>query len=229
MGVTWRCSRIAFKKVVRKLVMGALLVLGSVFLVPACCAQSHSQPGAKPNPGASRRALLKAFLKDHVWDPDYDYKGTRYFAAFVDLRDDGIQQAIVYFTDRFSCGSGGCTTLILEPEGSSYKVVTSISIARTPIRVLKSKSNGWHDISVVARINGIEPTYEAVLSFDGKTYPSNPTVPPARRLIEDVSGKIVVPQKVEGEPSILEKIWRGNEPNSLLLDRERHQAAEGLK
>jgi hypothetical protein len=66
--------------------------------------------------------------------------------------------------------------------------------------VLNTKSNGWHDISVVVAGGGIQPGYEAVLSFDGKTYPSNPSTPPARRLDGKAEGEIVIPVKVESTP-----------------------------
>jgi hypothetical protein len=135
-----------------------------------------------------------------VKDPFYDYKATRYISAFVNLKGDGTRQVIVYFTDKYSCGSGGCTALILAPEGLSYKVITSITIARLPIRVLTTKSNGWHDISVWVHGGGVQPGYEAILSFDGKTYPRNPTVPPARPLLKKVPGRVVIPYEAEDTP-----------------------------
>jgi len=88
--------------------------------------------------------------------------------------------------------------LILSPEGASYRVVTETTITRLPIRVLATKSNGWHDISVVVAGGGIQPAYDAVLSFDGKSYPSNPSTPPARRLNGKAEGKIVMPVTTEG-------------------------------
>jgi hypothetical protein len=86
----------------------------------------------------------------------------------VDLQDDGTKEVIVYIGGRGWRGSGGCVMLILAPDGGSYRVVTKTTVTRLPIRVLTTKSNGWHDITVIARINGIEPLYETVLVFDGK-------------------------------------------------------------
>jgi hypothetical protein len=43
---------------------------------------------------------------------------------------------------------------------------------------------------------GIQPGYEAKLSFNGKTYPKNPSVPPAQRLTQQAVGKVVVPVTV---------------------------------
>lgn len=136
---------------------------------------------------------LRKFLQHYVKDRSYDYRATKYFAVFARLTGTSMPQAIVYFTDQDSCGSGGCTMLILTPEDTSYKIVTSISIARLPIRVLVTESHGWHDIGVWVQGGGIQPGYEARLSFNGKSYPSNPTVPPARPVSKTVVGRIVIP------------------------------------
>jgi hypothetical protein len=157
-------------------------------LVPAS-AQTQDHAGATPeNP-------LKNFLRHYLGEPyaQSEQEGaTQYSAAFVDLNDNGEKEVIVYVTGRDWCGSGGCVMLILAPEGPSYGIVTKTTVTRLPIRVLNTKSNGWHDISAIARTNGVEPLYEAILSFDGKTYPSNPSVPPAHRLTQKTKGKIAI-------------------------------------
>jgi len=176
------------------LAMVGAVVVSFIFLADGYFAQSQNQANSQ------RDESLKMFLRDYVRDPSYDYKITRYFSAFVDLKGDGTRQVIVYFTDRQSCGSGGCTALILAPEGTSYKVITSMTIVWPPIRILETKSNGWHDIGVMVHGGGIVHPYEARLSFNGKTYPSNPTVVPAKRLTGKVAGEIVVPLDAVGGP-----------------------------
>jgi|HubBroStandDraft_3_1064219.scaffolds.fasta_scaffold184111_2 hypothetical protein len=61
------------------------------------------------------------------------------------------------------------------------------------IDFLDSKCSGWHDLGVWVQGGGIQPGYEASLSFNGKEYPSNPTVPPAQPLAKKVSGKLSCP------------------------------------
>ena len=39
---------------------------------------------------------------------------------------------------------------------------------------------------------GIQPGYEAELRFDGKTYPANPSVPPARPLKGKPEGEMLI-------------------------------------
>ena len=55
---------------------------------------------------------------------------TRYTAA---LTPDG-KTALVYLTGPAWCGSGGCRLLVLDRDGSSYRSVGEISVARAPIR-----------------------------------------------------------------------------------------------
>jgi hypothetical protein len=144
---------------------------------------------------------LKRFLQRGLKEPSLDDdKTTKYLAAFVDLNGDGISEAIVYVTGQTWCGSGGCNLLILARSGASWKKVTAMTITRTPIRVLTRASNGWRNITVLVQGGGIQPGYEAELQFDGKTYPTNPSVPPARRLTREVAGQIVLASSQDGTP-----------------------------
>ena len=171
----------------------AVVMSGFIFLAAGCLAQ------AKPQAGSKQDNSLKSFLQNYVGRSDIDKK-TLYFSAFVDLKDDGNQEVIVYLTSDGWCGSGGCTTLILAPTDSTYRVLRRITITQLPIRVLTTKSNGWHDIAVHVQGGGIIDAYEAKLSFDGRTYPGNPSTPPAQRLTEKAEGKVVVPLTAEGTP-----------------------------
>jgi hypothetical protein len=150
---------------------------------------------------ARKEYALKAFLRDYLRDPSVPADDTtRYPHAFVDLDGHGPNKVIVYLTGRYSCGSGGCNTLVLAPQGRSYRVVSSITITWPPIRLLAARSHGWHDIAVGVAGGGIQPGFEAALSYNGKSYPKNPSVPPARRLPPNAPGKIVLPAIAEGPP-----------------------------
>ncbi|HLV88820.1 MAG TPA: hypothetical protein VKV39_17675 [Candidatus Sulfotelmatobacter sp.] len=116
----------------------------------------------------------------------------------MDLRDDRTKEAIVYLSSNGWCGTGGCTMLILAPEGTSYRVVTKVPAVRLPIRVLDAKSNGWRDIGVVARKSGVEPLYEAILSFDGNSYPIS--VSEDTESNGKAQGKIVMPSTAKAKP-----------------------------
>lgn len=115
-----------------------------------------------------------------------DRKLTRYDHALSDLNGDGRPEALVYAwrgreggRDVNLCGSGGCDLTVLSLTPIGYRVVSTTSVTRPPIRVLPGMSNGWHDLSVLVAGGGIQPGYRARLRFDGRTYPTNPSVAPA--------------------------------------------------
>jgi len=154
----------------------------------------HAQPSSSEQ---SLKTILQGYVRAAHSDDD---KTTRYFDVFVDLNGDGRKEAIVYIVGHEWCGTGGCTMLVLGSEDSSFKVVTKVTISRPPIRVLSSTSHGWHNISVSVSGGGILDPYQAELRFNGRTYPGNPSVPPARRLNGKVPGEIVIPSMQGGTP-----------------------------
>jgi len=136
-------------------------------------------------------ASAKTSVREFVERFDADLKG-RYTDALVDLNADGKPEAVVYLTSNDWCGTGGRTMLILVRDGDSWRLLTKVSITRPPIRVLVTKSNGWRSIGVWVQGGGIQPGYEAELRFDGKTYPENPSTPPARPLTGKPAGETLI-------------------------------------
>jgi hypothetical protein len=176
------------------LLMIAMLTAGVAYFAPGSLAQ------ARPLASTTPEASLKRFLRKYVGVPvSADDKTTRYFAAFADLRDDGTHEVIVYLSNGGWCGSGGCTTLILAPKDSCYKVVSKILVTRPPISVLATKSHGWHDLAVRVQGGGDVRAYEAKLSFDGKSYPISPANGRGQRLTGNAAGKVAVPVDAKGE------------------------------
>ncbi|MBU1324962.1 MAG: hypothetical protein KJ676_06930 [Alphaproteobacteria bacterium] len=97
----------------------------------------------------------------------------------------------VLFSGPEYCGSGGCTLLILGGgDEIDYAVLGETTVTRAPIRVLSTSANGRPDVGVQVAGGGAEP-HEALLAFDGTKYPSNPTVPPARR-VDGAEGQVVI-------------------------------------
>jgi hypothetical protein len=154
-----------------------------LMVIASALGLSVAQPGRNQD-DASVRRFLKGF--------DNDLNG-RFIAAFADLNGDGKTEAIVHLTSNAWCGTGGCTTLVLARDGDSWRILTEISITRLPIRVLMTKSSGWRSIAVWVQGGGIQPGYEAELRFDGKTYPANPSVSPARPTVSKAKGEVVIP------------------------------------
>ena len=123
--------------------------------------------------GAATPPQVAAFLRDRdiTW----------YRLAQSDLNGDGRPEALVYASDTAGggdadlCGTGGCNLYVLEITAAGYRPITAMTISRPPIRVLPEISNGWHDLSVFVAGGGIRG-HEARLRFDGKSYPTNPSM-----------------------------------------------------
>ena len=152
---------------------GAVAKICSVFVITVVLAQAQ-----RPRSWSPAQESLKRFLQ--TLDDD---KTAQFVAAFSDLNGDRKPEAIVRLISNGWCGSGGCNTIVLTQFGDSWKILTSIAITRPSIRVLDRTSHGWRGLGVWVRGGGIQPGYEAELRFDGSTYPSNPSVAPARPLV----------------------------------------------
>jgi hypothetical protein len=181
---------------VRKIFPRVLTIL-AVAVFALLTAASFAQSTASMSP--QQEDALKGFLRAYVGNSKIN-QTTQYSAALANLSGGGVPEAIVYLTSGGWCGSGGCTLLILEQQGPAYTVVTKATVTRLPIRVLTTKSNGWFDLGVRVQGGGIFIPYEAALSFDGKTYPANPSVPPSRKLTEKVAGEVLITASAQAKP-----------------------------
>lgn len=175
--------------------------LGLFLVVLFACSVIAEQP---PSLSAQQDPSLKRFLQSYVGklslvDEDAE-DPTLYFAAFAHLSGRAEPEVIVYLSGDGWCGSGGCIALILVPTGKSYKVITKTTITDLPIRILPTKKNGWRDIGVFVAGGGIHPGHTAKLSFNGRKYPSNPSISAAVPIHGTVEGTIVIPEDAKGMP-----------------------------
>ncbi len=157
-------------------------------------ARATEQPSSTRSAAATPKAanfpeLLKKFMQAHIRhiDPRID-ETTKFSYAFVDLNGDGKDEAIVHMTGRSWCGTGGCITYVLTPDGNAYRFVARVPATRTPIRVLDKMTHGWHSISTIIREDATH-IYEGELRFNGQKYPLGEP-PPAGQL----PGKVVIPE-----------------------------------
>lgn len=172
----------------------------AVAILTFCISLAGGPVQAAAQNSSAREENLKKFLQNYDGNPiSPDERTTRFAAVFVDLKDDGAEEAIVYLIGPRWCGSGGCSCLILVPDGSSFKIITKMTVTQPPILVLSQKTNGWHDLGVGVGGGGI-PSAHARLRFNGKKYPGNPTVPPSQRLPKSAKGKVVIPADTSGAP-----------------------------
>ena len=144
---------------------------------------------------------LRAFLiAKNPPDPELEKEWPTRVAIAKIRRDDGGFDIAAYISGRSWCGSGGCELMILEPDGTSFRILGDLGITNLPIRQLKTSSHGHPDIGVVVRGGGLRPGHEARLRFDGKTYPDNPTVPPAEPIERKAEGDVIIDQPAENAP-----------------------------
>lgn len=141
---------------------------------------------------ASPAGAVPPYAKTYIADV---LRLKRYSAAQIDLNKDGAAEILAYAQDQSRCGSGGCTLFVLTPTADSYRVVSTVTLVRLPVRALATQSNGWSDLGVSVSGGGIRRAYEARLRFDGSSYPSNPTMPPASPVRNALGQEILWPIK----------------------------------
>lgn len=156
------------RKVRLATVLGVLLLCSGGSLAVA-----HA--GSPTNPESK---ALRSFLQKYLESGQSLDETARYSVAEVSLNGKPARQIFVLVTGEGWCGSGGCIVLLLEPRGSSFRVVDGFTLARLPIRILPSKTHGWHDITMPVAGGGIINGYTALLRFNGHKYPSNPSMAP---------------------------------------------------
>jgi hypothetical protein len=93
----------------------------------------------------------------------------RFIFFETDLNDDGKNEIFVGFRGTEFCGSGGCTALLLSPDG---KLITRFTVADYPFIVYSDKTLGWKNL--VVRSGGSD----RILKWNGTKYPSNPSMQP---------------------------------------------------
>ncbi|HEY9661739.1 MAG TPA: hypothetical protein V6C65_25055, partial [Allocoleopsis sp.] len=113
-----------------------------------------------------------------------DYKGEmpegfeiRYTYNRVDLDGDRTPEVLVYLSGYYTCGSGGCTMMVFQPKGEGYQLVSQVRLVNAPVLVSDQATAGWQDLILYVAGGGVEPHY-AMLQYDGKGYPLNPSLAP---------------------------------------------------
>jgi len=142
---------------------------------------------------------LKAFLRSYL-NPRQEARleeTTQITVVSVKTEAEAGEELVVYVSGPQGswCGTGGCMMLILEPFQSSFKVLGRVTIVQLPIRLLPSRKHRHPDIGVWVQGGGIQPGYEAVVSFDGTnysaTYSDNLSTPPAQP-VNGIKGKKII-------------------------------------
>lgn len=172
--------------------------LGAVVLV--ALAFTVGCPGVSAQPRSERRlvAAIRQLYSEDVGE-------ARYFLSWFDLNGDGISEAIVHVAGPYVCGTGGCDTHIFAQVRGSYELVSTIDLSRPLIVASQRRTHKWRNLIVYVAGGGILPGYYVELKFDGRGYPENPTVGPAKRVRGQPRGTVLIKryrEYTQGRPLI---------------------------
>ena len=140
----------------------------------APAAPSYAAEISDPKTVELVRATLQSKFKAGLDKNLIDSLSRKFMFFSYDLNDDGKKEILVGLTGPYFCGSGGCSPMILDEQG---KVVTSFSVSDYPIVVDNNKTKGWKDLFIRSGAKF------HVVKFDGRKYPSNPSVQPVSKFI----------------------------------------------
>lgn len=129
---------------------------------------------------------VRQFLQRGGWGtPD------SYIAVLRDLNDDGSPEAVVFLTDPDSCGSGGCTLLVVQQQGRAWNLLSKIPIVRPPVLALERVRSGWHSLGVSVGGGGLR-YHPVTLDFQHGHYRANPTLAPASPRSSSSPGELFI-------------------------------------
>jgi putative lipoprotein len=145
----------------------------SVFALAALALSFPGWAGPPSYSMAARDAEFRRSFVNYLFDKnpqDTDLQNLVYGYAFVDLNDDGRDEALVWFQDSEWCGTGGCPLTVFVERRSRWKPLSTTLVTRPPVKLLPTRTNGWHDIGVRQAGGGIGKPYEGRLRFNGRRY-----------------------------------------------------------
>ncbi len=109
-----------------------------------------------------------------------------YSFALVDLNGDHRDDAVVLLTGPDWCGSGGCTMLVLRATPHGFVKISGSTLSSAPVRVSAEKSHGWRNLIVNTKGK------DALMRYDGRRYPLNPSTQPAATKAQVGAATIVI-------------------------------------
>lgn len=153
------------------------------FAVSPVLASSEPRIERSAAPETQRDERLEEAIRHETGQDAFSYSYNR-----VNLRNGIEAETLVYLSSGDFCGSGGCTLLVFANESAAYRLISYITLVRPPVVASSHSTNEWRDLIVSVGGGGIQSPYYAVLAFDGRKYPENPTTAPASPLQKAVKG-----------------------------------------
>jgi hypothetical protein len=119
------------------------------------------------------RLTLQDLHKEDLKKGIIDSFGRRFIFFEYDLNDDGKKEIFVGLRGSFFCGTGGCTTYLLDNQGN---IITKFSVTRD-IVIDSKKTQGYKDLFIYSGGKF------RIVKFNGNTYLSNPSTLPALNVV----------------------------------------------
>ena len=112
---------------------------------------------------------LRDFLENYLGS-QAEVDDVRYAVAYADLNGDQMKEVIAHVVGKSWCGSGGCTTLVLQRRGKSFSIVARIPATYLPIRIVTGRTHQWSNLSV--RVRGAQGAtrFDRMLRFEDGQY-----------------------------------------------------------
>lgn len=115
------------------------------------------------------RLTLQEIYKEDLSKNSIDEISKKFIFFEFDLNEDEKKEIFVGLIGSYFCGSGGCTQYILDNKGI---VISKFTVSDYPIVIDSNKSNGWRNLFIPSGGKN------RILKFNGKSYPSNPSLEP---------------------------------------------------
>lgn len=115
------------------------------------------------------KAYLQKDLRDDLEKGLVDSSSRSFRLAEYDLNNDGKKEIFVALQGMYFCGSGGCTFLLLQNDGT---LITRFTVTEYPIMISDKETKDWKNLMLESRAKLHE------MKYNGKAYPSNPSVQP---------------------------------------------------
>ncbi|MBW3698552.1 hypothetical protein EK599_23030 [Vibrio sp. T187] len=113
---------------------------------------------------------IRHYFDIHQTSPD----DTQYRWLTYDLNGDGNDELLAQLD---WCGTGGCTLLIFENHQNQWRFNSRITQVKGSITLGNKQQHGWQDLLFNISGGGAVPAQHK-LSYDGVSYPLNPSVAP---------------------------------------------------
>lgn len=116
-----------------------------------------------------KNADIEKVFKTKLDLDDEAFKATRYEYSYVDLNNDGKDEAFVLLMGMYTSGSGGATAMIMEKnDKDEWAAKQNLTLINTPVIVSDEVNEGWRKIITYKSGGGAEGSYVVLNPVEGK-------------------------------------------------------------